>query len=143
MPKSWLCVDANLVVRLLASPKDILVRQLWQKWDTAKQGLAAPTLLRYEVTNAFYRYARQGIMSGDAVRAALRAALALPIHFYGDTQLHGDALALAERFLLPAAYDAHYLALAEQLETELWTADKRLFRTVEQALPWVHYVQPR
>ena len=28
----------------------------------------------------------------------------------------------------PAAYDAHYLALAEILDCEMWTADDRFFR---------------
>jgi predicted nucleic acid-binding protein len=142
MPKSWLCIDANLIVRLLASPQDISIRQFWEEWDDANQQLAAPTLLRYEVVNAFYRYEKQGTISRDAVHAALKAALALPIHYYGEAGLHVHALLLAERFSLPAAYDAHYLALAEQLGTELWTADKRLYHAVEQALPWVHYIQP-
>jgi len=35
-------------------------------------------------------------------------------------------LDLAARFSLPAIYDAHYLALAERLGSEFWTADRRL-----------------
>jgi predicted nucleic acid-binding protein len=34
-----------------------------------------------------------------------------------------------------AAYDSFYLALAERLRCELWTADQRLVRTT--SLPWV------
>lgn len=37
---------------------------------------------------------------------------------------------LARQFNLPAAYDAHYLALAERLEAELWTLDRKLFNAV-------------
>jgi len=114
MSSSWLCVDANLVVRLVADPKDELGRGLWEQWDAEGQQLAAPTLLHYEVTNALYRYRRQGWMSLVAVRLALKAAFSLPLHLYGEAALHQRALDLAERFSLPAAYDAHYLALAEQ-----------------------------
>jgi predicted nucleic acid-binding protein len=50
-------------------------------------------------------------------------------------------LALAERFSLPAAYDAHYLALADWLGGEFWTADRKLVRAVEDELPWVRVVE--
>ena len=45
---------------------------------------------------------------------------------------------LATRFNRPAAYDAHYLALAEMMNCEFWTADRRLFNVVRDELPWVH-----
>jgi predicted nucleic acid-binding protein len=54
--------------------------------------------------------------------------------------LHQRALDLAERFSLPVAYDTHYLALAEQLGAEFWTADRKLVRAVQSALPWVRPV---
>ena len=140
MSNSWLCVDANLVIRLVADPKDESVRRLWDQWDAAGRQLAAPTLLYYDVTNALYRYRRQGWMSLVAVRLALKAALSLPLHLHGEADLHQRALHLAERFSLPATYDAHYLALAEQLVAEFWTADHKLTQAVQDALPWVHLV---
>jgi len=141
MPNSWICVDANLVTRLLLVPDDQPVQQLWQQWQLDKRQLAAPTLLRYEVTNALYRYQKQGLLSEEIVRIGLNAALTLPIQLHGETDLYRRALALAERFALPAAYDAHYLAVAEQLDAELWTADRRLARAVGSALSWVHLVE--
>jgi predicted nucleic acid-binding protein len=141
MPNSWICVDANLVTRLVLAPDDQPVQQLWQQWQLDKRQLAAPTLLRYEVTNALYRYQKQGLLSEEIVRIGLNAALTLPIQLHSETDLYRRALALAERFALPAAYDAHYLAVAEQLDAELWTADRRLARAVGSALSWVHLVE--
>lgn len=40
------------------------------------------------------------------------------------------ALHIAADLGLAATYDAHYLALAKQLDAELWTADARLVREV-------------
>ena len=58
-----------------------------------------------------------------------------------DSELHKRSLHMAERFLLPAAYDAHYLALADQLGAELWTLDRRLARAVGDVFPWVRVWQ--
>lgn len=137
MNNSPLCVDANLVIRLVADPADERVRSLWGEWDADNRRIAAPTLVYYEVSNALYRYQQAGMMSSTAVRLALRAALALPIRLYGEPGLHAMALDLAERLSLPAAYDAHYLALAKWLSAEFWTADRRLARAVGDQLPWV------
>jgi predicted nucleic acid-binding protein len=63
------------------------------------------------------------------------------VRLYGEEQLHRRALALAERFALPAAYDAHDLALAYWLGGEFWTADRRLVQAVGDELPWVRVVE--
>jgi len=47
---------------------------------------------------------------------------------------------LATHFNRPTAYDAHYLALAEMLGCEFWTADRRLYNAVKEELPWVKWL---
>ena len=140
MSNSWLCVDANLVIRLVADPADESIQRLWEGWDADRRQLAAPTLLYYEVANALYRYQTLGFIEPASVRLAFEAALALPLRLYGEADLHWRSLELAECLSLPAAYGAHYLALAEFLGGEFWTADRRLARAVQAALPWVHLV---
>ncbi len=135
-----ICIDANLIIRLIADPRDSAVQHLWEQWDDEGRQLVAPTLLYYEVTNALYQYQKLGLMSTIAVQLALKAAFALPVRLHGDAGLHRRALRLAERFSLPATYDAHYLALAEQLGAELWTADRRLAQAVQGSLAWVHFL---
>jgi predicted nucleic acid-binding protein len=141
MRNSWLCVDANLVIRLVADPRDESIRRLWEQWDAEKRQLAAPTLLYSEVTNALYRYQMQGLLSGSAARLALKAAFSLPLRLHDEADLHWQALDLTERFSLLDASDASYLALAEWLGGEFWTADRRLAQAVQTALPWVHLVE--
>ncbi|MBC7227355.1 MAG: type II toxin-antitoxin system VapC family toxin [Thermoflexales bacterium] len=68
----------------------------------------------------------------------LDLALRLDVERVSDGELHRRALQLARAFSLPAAYDAHYLALAEQLGADFWTADLRLARAIQDRLPWVH-----
>jgi predicted nucleic acid-binding protein len=115
MPSSPICVDASVVVQALNEVPVVEVRATWQSWADDGQRLVAPLLLRSEVTNAFHRYRMAGEMTDECVRKALLAAFAIEITFYSDVQRHWEAVALVQRLMRPASYDAHYLALAERL----------------------------
>lgn len=141
MNSSRLCVDANLVIRLISDPSGESIQRLWEQWERERRQLVAPTLLYYEVANALYSYQQRGFMSPASVQLAFGAALALPLKLYGEADLHWRALDLANRLSLPVTYDAHYLALAELLGAEFWTANGRLVRTVQAYLPWVHLAE--
>lgn len=131
MPNSLVCIDASFVMRLLQSDgSESPAVRLWIAWHEANRALVAPTLLYYEVVNALHRYVMYGeLLPGEAIEA-LHACLALDVTLYGDAALHRHALELAGRFSLPAAYDAHYLALAERFGA-------RMYHTVKEKLPWV------
>jgi len=142
VPNSTVCVDASLVVRLVHSGTyEAPLVALWKEWHEAGHAVVAPTLLHYEVSNAMHRYVVHGELLPEEAAEALEAALGLGIALYGDAGLHRRALELAKHFALPAAYDAHYLALAERLGAEFWTTDHRLVKAVGAALPWVHEIE--
>lgn len=81
-----------------------------------------------------------GATSGATALTSLRQVLDLPIELDGDSTLHLCALELAGVHRSPAAYDAHYLALAERFRAPLWTCDRRLAAAVADRLPRVHLV---
>ena len=139
MRSSSVCVDANIVVRVVAFPNHAAIQTLWQRWIRQEQQIIAPALIFYEVTNALYQYQRQGMLTEEAVTIALNAVLALPIQIHGDAELHGKALDIARRYGLSATYDAHYVALAEHFGGELWTTDQRLVNHCQQ--DWVKLVE--
>lgn len=142
MPNSMpICSDANLVIRLVLHPTDQAVSGLWKRWRADRRQIVAPLLLRYEVANALHRLERAGALDPHAQRAALVAALSLNIQVHAEEALHAHALDFAACFSLPAAYDAHYLALAEREGAEFWTTDRCLAHTVRRVLPWVHLVE--
>ena len=66
----------------------------------------------------------------EAAVHLLEGMLASGIELREPPRVHSRALELAEQLGQGAAYDAHYLALAETLDCELWTADERFYRAV-------------
>jgi len=139
---STICVDANVIIRLIVVPTDTAVKEHWEQWMAAKKSLVAPHLLYYEVTNGFHQYLKQGKLDARTHASAMETALSFEIELVGDADLHRKAAELAQTFNLPAAYDAHYLALAERLNIDLWTTDARLFNTVKSfGVEWVKLVE--
>ncbi|MGB8212388.1 MAG: type II toxin-antitoxin system VapC family toxin [Anaerolineales bacterium] len=132
------CVDASIVIRFTIGQDDVAVMQLWKSWASQEAHMVAPTLLFYEVTNGLYQQQKNGRLSPGFVREALDVILAFPIELIGDPALQRRARELAARYNLPASYDAHYLALADRMGIELWTADARLVKALLPfKLDWV------
>jgi predicted nucleic acid-binding protein len=125
------CIDASIVLRHVLLPDDVPIQKVWQSWVSRGMRLVAPSLLFYEVTNALYQQQRNQYLSPETIWAALEYSLDLPITLVNEKNLHLRAREIAMQFNLPAAYDAHYLALAEWMDIELWTADQRLINTLK------------
>lgn len=131
MPRSQVCVDANVVVALVTAERfSRAALELWQEWTRRDWQPVAPSLLRYEVTSALHRKTARGTMASEDAGRALREALALDIDYLDPPDLCLCAFELAARFQRPAAYDAHYLALANHLHCPFWTADEHLFNAI-------------
>jgi predicted nucleic acid-binding protein len=142
MTAGLVCVDASTVIRLLlAGSTPSRVTDLWLGWENEGARLIAPSLLYCELVNALHRYSAHGDLLPEEAAELLAAALALEIDLYSDAELHRRALELAQLHHLTAAYDAHYLALAERFQADFWTADRRLAQAVQAAAPWMHLLE--
>jgi len=141
MPRSPVCVDTSIVVALVTpEAQSEQALSLWAEWMEGEVKVVAPTLLRCEVASALRRKVVRALMSLEDARRALEAALSLDIEYLDPPQLPLCAFDLAARLNRPAAYDAHYLALAQMLEAEFWTADERLYNAVQDEFPRIHWL---
>ena len=136
-----ICVDASVAVKWILE-EDLSERAdaLYLAAHRSGSPIVAPALLLFEVTNIVrQRMRRAGAMSLVAAGRALDDFLALTseIEFHAPPGMHRLALTIAADYDLPAAYDAHYLALAELLGCEFWTDDRRLLQQVGDQLPHV------
>jgi len=139
---STVCVDASVVLRRALQPDDNAIKKLWQAWVDDEVRLVAPTLLFYEVTNGLYQQQRNKVLSPDTIWKALELALDLPINLVNEANLHVRAREIAMEYNLFATYDAHYLALAEWMDVDLWTADMKLVNTLKPfKVKWVKGIE--
>jgi predicted nucleic acid-binding protein len=117
-----------------------LVQYRFAAWADAGVELAAPDLWAYEVTAIVHKCVRQGRLAPADGVETLKRMLSLPIRLVRSDALHARALEVAGRLQLPAAYDAHYLAVAQSEGAEFWTLDERLYNAIKRDAPWAHWV---
>lgn len=89
--------------------------------------LHVPALADIEVAAGLRRGLLRRALSEERLAQAVEDYLDLPLTRHGHQQLLSRVLTLRDNF---SAYDATYVALAEQLGGELLTADEGLARAV-------------
>jgi predicted nucleic acid-binding protein len=134
-------VDASLVLRLVIDePGSVAVQALWEAWKENRTFIVAPTLLIYEAVNGLHRAWKGGWLTVDEVKESITLLIRFPIHYYSPQELADRAAQLARDFQLEATYDTFYLALAEMLNCEFWTGDRRLYNAVQRKAKFVHSI---
>lgn len=136
-------VDTSIVIKWVLDESDSNIAQaLLAKWINKGTTMLAPALLAYEVANVLHQNIRKGEITREQAKKALTKVLLseLVIDFSPNPDLGTRALELADQYSLPAAYEAHYLALAEREGCEIWTADKRMWNSINGKLAWVRWM---
>lgn len=134
-------VDASLVIKWVVSEPDSgAARSLARTW--ARDGITpvAPYLMPVEVSNALHRRVVRGELTVAAAARLLETLLASGIELLEPLRLHSRAIELAGRLEQGGTYDSHYLALAETLGCDLWTADERFRRAAGDSIARVRSV---
>ena len=134
-------VDASIVVKWLITEEDSpIALAALKSWRSEGTRLSAPYFMLAEVTNVLHRHVKGGGLSLAVAFGLLDYLMTLEIELHETPRLHHRALELASQLNQGAAYDSHYLALAETLDCELWTADQRLHRTAGPLAPKIHWL---
>ncbi|MBC6480943.1 MAG: type II toxin-antitoxin system VapC family toxin [Hormoscilla sp. GM7CHS1pb] len=136
--------DSNLIVALVIPvPYTAAATRKMQQWQNTNVELVVPTLWAYEVVSSLRKAVAISGLSADRVAAGLQYILSLNIRQVPPTPaLHQQALIWAGRLNQIVAYDAAYLALAEEEDAEFWTADRRIADAARNLnISWVHHIE--
>ena len=138
---SRVVVDASLAVNsVLNTPYSRLATRVLEQLAHAGTQLYAPGLWWFEVTSVIHKNFYAGLISASAAYSAVEiVTVNLGVQLV-EVQMR-SAFDWATRLRQKAAYDGFYLAAAEQLDAELWTADHALVNNARQVgASWVHWM---
>ena len=136
-----ICVDASVAAKwLLEEENSDRADALYEACVRAGEPLVAPPLLPIELTNLLRRRMVRDRLSLGQATQLLDRFFSFPISVINPETLHRKALLLAAAYHLPAAYDAHYLALSQLLGCAFWTNDQKLVNTLANRLPFVRWL---
>jgi len=113
-----------------------------KKWGDERVRIVVPSLWHYEVVSGLRKAIALKLIPSENAMLALDALQLMAFEeVMPSDALDRLALEWADRLGQVVAYDAQYLALAENLGCDLWTADKRLVNNARQKnAPWVRWV---
>jgi predicted nucleic acid-binding protein len=134
-----LVVDARCALQLiLPGVHTAHVQAMLSDWQQRGCRLCAPTLWTYEMASTLCKAVYFRTLTDVEGRRALSLVHRLDVDLYPPDGVQTErAYDWTSRLQRASAYDSFYLALAETLGCELWTADRRLYQAV--GLPWVRW----
>ena len=144
MPGSLILIDSSIALRWLLP--DPLSQTCWKLFsqivETDKQ-ITAPALWMYEMTSGLTKAVHFNILNPEDAQRGLLKVAELGVRIISpDEDQNRRAFDWTLRLNRVSAYDSYYLALAEILNCEFWTADNRLYKSGrDQGLEWIHHIK--
>lgn len=113
--------------------------EILNKYIANELDILAPSLLEYELINGLIIAQKRGRVKEEIILTALDGFISLGLKLKNLFHSYLKVLHYCKVYNR-TAYDASYLALAEEEGISLVTADERLFNTVKKDLKWVKWL---
>ena len=136
-----LVIDASVALKwfLLDEKYGDRALDLLERFVRGELDLPAPSLMVYEVINGLVIAQRKGRIVEERVLSSISGFLNLGITFVDLAGLEARVLHFC-RVYDRSAYDASYLAVAEQDSLALVTGDERLHNSTKGKAAWVKWI---
>jgi len=142
---SVVLLDASVVIALVI-PEEVSEQAVALVHDAAfsHRRLVCPPHLRYEVLTAIDNRTRltdkAQRLSAKEANDAINVFLMFGISMVNSTALHRRAWELVQKRRVPTVSIGLYLALADLLQSPVWTADHRLLQVRDAGHPLVQWI---
>ena len=132
------CVDANVVVKAVIS-EDFSEKAMTLMSDALNMEihLIGPHFFDAETNGAIRKKVYSGEITAKLGDIAFEKLKRFPVHMLPTQNLLDRSWEIAKQFRLRWLYDSFYVALAEERECLLWTADMELYNAVKDQLDFV------
>jgi predicted nucleic acid-binding protein len=134
-------VDANIAFKVVIEEElSDTARTFFTENLRDGRPIIAPPHFHIEVTNALHQRVRRRNITQDEAEQALDQFLQLPVRIVSSPELYQRAFLLSRDHRIAAVYDSLYVVLAQELQTEFWTADERLINSISSVASWVRWI---
>lgn len=134
-------IDASVVLKWYLADEQHGEKALGllNKYISNELHILAPSLLEYEVINALVIARKRGRIEEETLLSAIDGFLGLGIELKNLSMFSTRVLHYCKVYNR-SAYDASYLALAEEDGIPLITSDRVMYNAVQTDLQWVKYL---
>jgi predicted nucleic acid-binding protein len=134
-------IDASVVLKWFLTDEEYgqKAMSLLGQYISNELDILVPSLLEYEVVNGLIIAQRKGRLKEEKILTAIEGFLNLEIKLMNLSHIYSNVLHYC-RIYNRSAYDASYLALAEEAGVDLITADEGLYNVVKKDLKWVKWL---
>ena len=112
---------------------------LLHQYVSGELDILGPTLLEYEVMNALLLAQKRGRIREEKVLLAVEGFIDLQITLKSVSSFYFKAIHYSRAYNR-SAYDASYLAVADQEGLSIITADQGLYNAVKKDLKWIKWL---
>ena len=137
-----LCVDASVALKWFVPEAGQAEALALRERYADGERLVVPDLFFVEVANGLRHHARTGNLTEEELEQAAELLSALEVDSRSTQHLVTAAVRLAGQLQL-TVYDAMYVAVAQEQQAELWTADMTLHSRAREVLPAAHLLSWR
>lgn len=134
-------VDTSMAFKWLVDEDDSALADAYHRsWRAADIRIVVPCWFACELGNVLLQRVHGGRLTSIQSTQLLGFALAWVTVLDPDPEIAIRAIQIASQLRQRASYDAQYVALAERLGCELWTADRRFALAAQPDFPFVRWL---
>lgn len=137
-------LDANMIASLvLPLPYSHQSTAKFIAWKQEGYKFAAPSLWAHEVATVLRKATAAGFLTNERLEPILGEIWHIEIQEVpASKEMIQISIEWAARIGQSKCYDSAYLAAAEMMQAEFWTADQRLYRAARGlGVDWVHSIR--
>ena len=134
-------VDASLAVKVVVPEQfSDRAKALVLYWEMQGVELVTPEFMALKFASAIRKKIHEGLLTSEDAKRLMLELYQSGIDFRRSRPLHSQAIDLAVELNQRLAYDCHYLALAESLGCDFWTADQPFYRAARNSHARVRWI---
>jgi predicted nucleic acid-binding protein len=135
-----LIIDASIAAKwqLLSETEAEKSLSILMDYIDGKIAFVAPKVWQYEIANALNKAISIGRITELEGQTAFNNLLDLEIEFI-EFPSPKEAYMFAKKYQR-SVFDSFYLAVAENLEIEFWTGDRKLYNAISGKFPYVRWI---